>query len=322
MQSVDKINNRVRIAKVVENSLIAKDTHQFVFEFEHIMRYKPGQYVWVELPNLHPSDPRGSRRPFSIASAPDDSNRITIIVRATDSIFNKSLRLLHPGDELNIIGPFGYSFCLPEDTATPIILIAGGTGVTPFLSIIRYSVDIQSQRSITLINANDSQERTFLNDELEAYQKNKSIRIKNLTRRFEDTDIDDIEGLHNAPIYISGPKGFVEHIHNTLKTKGVFEHQFYFEAFYPGASVDLEISELFIDGRPKIDPSEPEFTRRRAGLIYTLVNSSDTHTVVTDIHGKILFANQAAQNITGYSLSEMIGNTPRLWGGVNVEGVL
>lgn len=46
------------------------------------------------------------------------------------------------------------------------------------------------------------------------------------------------------------------------------------------------------------------------------IESSSDHIVITDVDGKIVYANKAAQNITGYSLDEMISKTPRLWGGL------
>jgi PAS domain S-box-containing protein len=70
------------------------------------------------------------------------------------------------------------------------------------------------------------------------------------------------------------------------------------------------------DGNIVIKPDEPDYIRRRAKLVFELVNSSSHHTIVTDPEGRILFANRAAQQITGFSLSEMRGNTPRLWGGL------
>ena len=45
------------------------------------------------------------------------------------------------------------------------------------------------------------------------------------------------------------------------------------------------------------------------------VESASDHIVITDSNAKILYANKAAEKVTGYSLSEMLGNTPRLWGG-------
>ncbi len=46
------------------------------------------------------------------------------------------------------------------------------------------------------------------------------------------------------------------------------------------------------------------------------IDSASNHIVITDVDGKILYANKAALNLTGYSKDEMLGQTPRLWGGM------
>ena len=50
------------------------------------------------------------------------------------------------------------------------------------------------------------------------------------------------------------------------------------------------------------------------------VSNSAEHMIITDADGRILYANEAAQKITGYSLEEMLGKTPRLWGGLMDRG--
>ncbi len=50
--------------------------------------------------------------------------------------------------------------------------------------------------------------------------------------------------------------------------------------------------------------------------IYKLaVDSALNHMVITDVEGKIMYANKAASAMTGYSNAEIVGSNPRLWGG-------
>lgn len=319
MQSLDKINPRVYIAKLTQKAGIAENTTEFTFELEHRMEFLAGQYVWINLPSLKFPDPRGSRRPFSITSIPNEKNLISVIVRSTESGFNKSLRLLEKGDEIQIIGPAGSSFCLPDEPELPLLLISGGAGITPFLSLLRYSVTIQSLRPITLINVNSDPKRAFYVEELDQYNKNTgTIRTINLTKKLEYDDIKKVvKTAQDLLVYISGPQGFIDHVHELLRLDGVFEHQFRFEALYPSAKIDTELKQLFLEKSLDTGSIEESSTiKQRENLLRKLVESSATHAVVTDIHGHILFANRAAQKITGYSLSEMLGNTPRLWGGM------
>lgn len=69
-----------------------------------------------------------------------------------------------------------------------------------------------------------------------------------------------------------------------------------------------------------MDVLTPEQERRmeemqRKGVFRLAVQHAYNHIVITDTDGIILYANQATQRITGYSQQELIGATPRLWGG-------
>ena len=323
MELIEKINTRLSLAKVVSKNEVASGAYEFIFELEDKMPYESGQYVWVEIPHMHIPDVHGSRRAFSLTSTPDGTKYISILFRATQSGFNQSLRALNPGDELNIIGPFGESFCFPEDPKIPLVLLAGGVGVAPFLSLLRHAAITKSERKISLIIVNDSEERVSYRDELENYNKNTStITVRSVVGRLSTEHLSNLSIAEHTQVYVCGPQGFVDHAHSLLKTEGIFDHQFHFEHFYPTTTVDLELSQLFNQGKPIIEDSESPRAHRRAILTYELANSAATHIVVTDIHGRIIFANRAAETITGYTPEEMLGNTPRLWGGPHVKGIL
>lgn len=53
----------------------------------------------------------------------------------------------------------------------------------------------------------------------------------------------------------------------------------------------------------------------RCGSLNYIFNQIEEQVVITDIEGKILFANELVEKITGYSMSEIIGKRPSLWGG-------
>lgn len=317
MELLEQLGHRTHLAKLVSKKEVAEDTFEFIFELELEMQYEPGQYVWVEVIHMQMPDPKGNRRAFSITSIPDNTKRISILFRATKSGFNQSLRALDVGDELNILGSFGDAFCFPDDPDTPLVLIAGGAGVAPFLSLVRYAAQTKSTRPISLIVANKTMSRASYVDELEKYSNdNTSIKVTSITGEISAKDIKQFSGLDHAMIYVCGPQGFVDYVYAAFKKEAVFEHQFHFEYYYPTTTIDKELTQLFANGRPDIKKTETPHAYKRAMLMYELTNSTATHTVITDISGRIIFANQAAQQITGYTLEEMLGNTPRLWGGL------
>jgi ferredoxin-NADP reductase len=110
----------------------------------------PGQYLEWTLPHSQP-DSRGNRRYFTIASAPGESD-VKLGVRVDPehaSSFKKALLSLKPGSQL-WASQLGGDFTLPSDTRQPLVLIAGGIGITPFRSMIQHQLDHNESRDITL----------------------------------------------------------------------------------------------------------------------------------------------------------------------------
>ena len=97
------------------------------------VRFEAGQYLELQVPHAR-ADARGQRRMFSIASAPA-SDVVTVAYRDSDSSFKTALGALEPGARVRATGVWG-EFVLPADIARPVLLIAAGIGITPFLSQI------------------------------------------------------------------------------------------------------------------------------------------------------------------------------------------
>lgn len=116
------------------------------------VRFTGGQYLELSLPHPHP-DARGTRRMFSIVSAPTDHS-VAVAYREHDpgSSFKSALARLEPGDAVQATGVWG-DFTLPADAAKPLVLVAAGIGITPFLSQLKDLHRSGEKRDVVLVYA-------------------------------------------------------------------------------------------------------------------------------------------------------------------------
>jgi ferredoxin-NADP reductase len=125
-----------------------------IFEFSFLrpvnFSFHPGQYLEWTLP-YKPVDSRGNRRYFTIASSPTEKEiKLGIkIIPDSASGFKKALLKLKEGEPL-VASQRSGDFILPRDASKKLVFIAGGIGITPFRSMLRFLIDTNDKRPITL----------------------------------------------------------------------------------------------------------------------------------------------------------------------------
>jgi len=136
-----------------ESRLIGTGTMSFAFPRPTGFTHRLGQYMEWTLP-MGKSGSGGNRRHFSIASSPTEPD-LLIAARIPEdaSRFKRALAGMSPGDPI-LAGELGGDFVLPRDPRLPLAFIAGGIGITPFRSMIKYLADTGSRRDIVLLYAN------------------------------------------------------------------------------------------------------------------------------------------------------------------------
>ena len=145
---------------------IANGTLQVIFETKEAFSFKPGQYCFITIADLKYPDERGNRRHFSIINPPSEKGIITFATRLTGSGFKKTLQQMPIGNEVTL-GPIAGVFTLPKDTNKPLVFIAGGIGITPFMSILRSLRETKNAYHITLVYSNRDQSSTPFLDEIQ-----------------------------------------------------------------------------------------------------------------------------------------------------------
>jgi len=149
----------------------AKGTHSFFWQADKNFTYLPGQYLYYTFPELNYPDPRGSTRHFTISSSPTE-NEIRLTTRIRDeSGFKKTLNEIKVGSTLLGEGPNG-TFILDENEKGNHVLIAGGIGITPFRSFIKYNIDNKlTDIKLSLIYSNTIPEEITFKKELDIWAK-------------------------------------------------------------------------------------------------------------------------------------------------------
>ncbi len=126
------------------------DCYELLFTPRRRFAYNAGQYMEWTLPHKH-QDIKGTRRFFTIASAPSEATvAIGIRTGGKASSYKNALLQLQPGDVVQASN-LGGEFVLPSRTNKPIVMIAGGIGITPFRSMIQEAIIAKQHYDITLI---------------------------------------------------------------------------------------------------------------------------------------------------------------------------
>jgi ferredoxin-NADP reductase len=119
------------------------------------IRFTAGQFIELTLPHQG-ADVRGLRRTFSIASAPShDVVKLGIRTAERSSSFKSALLALEPGATV-IATAIGGDFVLPKDTAKPVLLVAGGIGITPYVSHLAELEASAEKRDVVLVYSSSS----------------------------------------------------------------------------------------------------------------------------------------------------------------------
>src|SRR5437588_6051270 len=125
-----------QLARVVELVDETARSKSIVFELPYWPGHSAGQHVDVR---LTAEDGYQAQRSYSIASSPEDEHLVLTVERLEDGEVSPYLvDELRPGDELELRGPIGGYFVWEASTGGPLLLVAGGSGVVPFRSMLRH----------------------------------------------------------------------------------------------------------------------------------------------------------------------------------------
>jgi ferredoxin-NADP reductase len=230
---------------LIRKEQVAEGTLAFTFSRPAGFQFRAGQAIDLTLIDPPQTDAEGDVRTFTIASAPFDDH-LMIATRMRDTAFKRVLRAAAPGLELKAEGPSG-SFNLHKNAAKPAVFLAGGIGVTPFLSIVRQAVKDGTRRELVLFYSNRRPEDAAFLDVLESAsggeagfrlvptmtEMDKSQRPWTGERGLIDRDmlLRHIPELSGPIYYVAGPPAMVSAMQRMLAAAGVDEDDVRTEEF-------------------------------------------------------------------------------------------
>ena len=209
--------------------------------------FRPGQHVDVR---LTASDGYQAQRSYSIASAPGRTGIIDLTVELVtegevSSYFHEVARA---GDQIEVRGPIGGPFTWSVDMGGPLLLVAGGSGIVPLMSMLRHRRDAALDIQALLLYSSRAQRDVIYRDELEredradprlsvvhTLTREQPDEWQSFVRRVDRPMLEDVlRRLDGKPwSYACGPTPFVEVVARALVDLGVPPDRVRTERFGP-----------------------------------------------------------------------------------------
>jgi ferredoxin-NADP reductase len=191
-----------------------------------------GQHVDVR---LTADDGYQAQRSYSIASAPEDGRlALTIEVLEDGEVSPYLGREVQVEDELELRGPIGGYFAWRQELGGPLLLVAGGSGVVPFRSMLRHHRAVESRVPVRLLYSASSIGHVIYHDELMDLGADDGVDVRlTLTReqppgwpgygrRIDQELLAEVSWppAETPLIYVCGPTAFVEAAADALVALG------------------------------------------------------------------------------------------------------
>jgi ferredoxin-NADP reductase/predicted pyridoxine 5'-phosphate oxidase superfamily flavin-nucleotide-binding protein len=237
-----------RVAKIVDESASIRSFYLEPDDGNRLIPFKAGQFLTIRVPAL-----KEMIRTYTLSSAPEDSRyRISVKREQQGGVSNHLHNSLNVGDIIEAKAPRG-DFFIDASIKRPVVLIAGGVGITPILSMAKHiateGLRTRYTRPTTVLHsAKNSIERGFFTEFQQIEQQsNGAIRYLSLlgtvgdkekagvdyhgTERINANVLRQVLVLDDYDFYLCGPAGFMQALYNELQSLGVSDGRIFAESF-------------------------------------------------------------------------------------------
>ena len=195
------------------------------FKLNKPTNFIAGQYMSLIVPGSTPA-------PFSIASSPEEHDMIELGIEITGGPHTSKIKELKEGDHVTLRGPFG-TFTMQGEKK--VCYLAGGVGITPFMSMLRWIRDTHQTTEATLFYSCKVKEQFLWREELEQMTKtHTNIKVVLTVTRDDPPDWHHEKGRINADMikgflpdylehtfYSCGPPALISAMFELLRSMGV-----------------------------------------------------------------------------------------------------
>lgn len=225
--------------KVAMVEPLSDDSIELVVDLDEAseLAFLPGQYINIQVPG---SD---ETRSYSFSSLPGDKRASFLIRNVPEGLMSGYLTgQAKPDDELTMTGPLG-SFYLRE-VKRPLLMLAGGTGLAPFLSMLKQIEEKGCAQPIHLIYGVTLDDHLVKRDELDAYaealpnfsyttvvadEASEHPRKGYVTHHMAAEALND----GDVDVYLCGPPPMVDAVLKHFRDQGIAPASFHYEKFAP-----------------------------------------------------------------------------------------
>jgi len=205
-------DDALKIVKVEKEN---DDTTSIYFsgpDMERFKNRKAGQFASIR---IFQNGEWSAPHPFTLSCAPgDDTLRMTI---KRSGAFTSTIPDIQPGTPIQCTGPYG-QFCKDIGTSKEVVMIAGGVGITPFLSVLRHFKESAADNEITLFWANKTPGDAFAAKELIELTKSLKLNVVHVFSRVDPAE------QQPAPNFQDDRPGKVSHEYGRLNQTILMRH--------------------------------------------------------------------------------------------------
>ena len=232
---------------------------------QHEYQYKQGQYITVKLT----VNGEELRRSYSICTSPYSEKELRVAVKEVkdgraSTLMNRTWKV---GDAIEVMTPMGnFSSVLSGNNKKQYVLFAGGSGITPMMSILKSVLYIEKQSTVTLVYANRDEDSVIFKSEIEKIVSENADRVKVLnvydTPKTQVSDlqkgllsvdrvkaiVENYGGVNADEYFICGPGPMMENIKQALEGLQIGKEKVHIEYFSAVADAVAKAEGVVVTG--------------------------------------------------------------------------